>query len=405
MLYFLLIIQLLILYYYNIKSNYNYSSFSTFIVFWLIFYILVPVITIYLDISFWGFKLDDYLYTFAAFINTVFLIFFCITYQFFKRVKVSYSTSIRLADKNYILLYFVLFFVFILQLYLSNFSFLSLFLRDYDDPLIDKKITLPSLFWMINMTSIKIFPIITYLLLSVYSKENFTTKHKIIMILFCLIIASPLVLPRYLAACFYISILYVEGIFNRFLKYKYLLICAILLLFPIFDLVRNIDLLMNNSFTSLLQFILISNIKSGHLDAFQSVMMAVKSDYISLGEQLVGNLLFFIPRDIWIAKPESSAILLANMNQLDYTNISLSFIGEGFINFSLVGVIIFAISLGAFLSYYDKKLRIRSNVFSIMLVPLVVIIMRGDLITAVSTTIGIITGIIFWSPIIKYLIK
>jgi len=71
---------------------------------------------------------------------------------------------------------------------------------------------------------------------------------------------------------------------------------------------------------------------------------------ITYGRQLVGALLFFVPRSIWPNKPVGSGHFVAeNMLMTRYsfwfTNISMPFPGEGYINFGILGIILFAFIL------------------------------------------------------------
>ena len=63
------------------------------------------------------------------------------------------------------------------------------------------------------------------------------------------------------------------------------------------------------------------------------------------GKQLLGAMLFFIPRSIWPSKPIGSGATIAIYQRQSFKNISCPIIGEAIINFGIIGVIIFAVAI------------------------------------------------------------
>ncbi|WP_298893567.1 O-antigen polysaccharide polymerase Wzy [uncultured Psychroserpens sp.] len=84
---------------------------------------------------------------------------------------------------------------------------------------------------------------------------------------------------------------------------------------------------------------------------------AEKND-LSYGRQLSGGVFFFVPRKIWNDKPISTGEYIGEYLSSEYgekgkrsfNNLSNPFVSEGYINFGIVGVILFAITLAYFLS-------------------------------------------------------
>jgi oligosaccharide repeat unit polymerase len=96
-----------------------------------------------------------------------------------------------------------------------------------------------------------------------------------------------------------------------------------------------------------------------HYDAWANLIASlqyVQVEGIRFGEQLLGALFFFVPRDIWPDKPIASGQLLGEHLVLYYnlwfTNISFPLPAEGYVDFGIFGVIGF----GGLLAYYSKRL-------------------------------------------------
>ncbi|GAA4891335.1 hypothetical protein GCM10023311_14610 [Flaviramulus aquimarinus] len=92
---------------------------------------------------------------------------------------------------------------------------------------------------------------------------------------------------------------------------------------------------------------------------FSATIEHVEKDTFSFGEQLSGAVFFFVPRKIWESKPISSGEFIGNYlrdnygdptNPYYFTNLSNPFVSEGYINFGLLGVILFAILLAFFMT-------------------------------------------------------
>lgn len=88
---------------------------------------------------------------------------------------------------------------------------------------------------------------------------------------------------------------------------------------------------------------------AGDYDAFTTLCMTidhVAQHGISWGRQMVGVLLFFIPRQFWQSKPIGSGATVANNAGMSFTNISCPLPGEAYINFGVLGIVSGAFFLG-----------------------------------------------------------
>jgi len=132
----------------------------------------------------------------------------------------------------------------------------------------------------------------------------------------------------------------------------------------------------------------------------------VQANGVTYGRQLLGVFLFWVPRSIWFNKPVGSGAFVAkNMLMTNYnmwfTNISMPFPGEGYINFGLLGVFLFALILSIvskmtdeFYKYNDLRLIVSLYVSFHM-----VFMLRGDLMTSFAYLVGVLLAI-FVTPVI-----
>lgn len=221
-------------------------------------------------------------------------------------------------------------------------------------------------------------PAICFLLFKYYNKKNILAE--IVLLSLMLITNAPTAIPRFAVAAFYIPLVFVyfKSIHRKY-NFALFMVLALLIIFPILDIVRNEnrEYSLVNSFSMMLD---------GHFDSYQMFMRVVSTEYITYGKQLLGVIFFFIPRSIWMSKPIGSGYLIAHENNYYFDNLSMNFFGEGYINFGVVGVLIFAIVLAYYNARVDRKYWIegynRSPYFALFFgisIGMEFIIMRGAL--------------------------
>mgnify|MGYP006089875357 FL=1 len=255
---------------------------------------------------------------------------------------------------------------------------------------------------------IRPMPIVLLVIFIYFYKKNkkfFTHNQKLkslIMLFFLTILsvflASPTAIARWQSATLYIPFLI---IFTRIWEKPYMmqasLLCGLFIVFPFLDKFR--------SFTSWSQFdfkIDYNWMHEMHFDAYQNFVRVIEIDLITYGNQLIGALLFFIPRSLWVEKPIGSGSYLAI--KLDYTfgGISMPFIAEGYINFGLFGSLFFMLFLGIILGNLDRvawKLKKANKdclflYYYYFLFGIIFFTMRGDLINGISMIFGMTLS--FW---------
>ena len=130
-----------------------------------------------------------------------------------------------------------------------------------------------------------------------------------------------------------------------------------------------------------------------HFDASQNFMTIMKLNLVTWGRQLVGALLFWFPRSLWESKPLGSGAFSAEQYS-DFTNISMPWFAEGYINFGFCGIFLFTILLSWFCSFYDSKYWENTNTYKkitpyyLLLVSSLLFILRGDLMSSLAYTLA-----------------
>jgi hypothetical protein len=166
-------------------------------------------------------------------------------------------------------------------------------------------------------------------------------------------------------------------------------------------------------YESFLRFGTISGaFESLHYDAFSNILATleyVEINGIAFGYQLLGVILFFIPRSIWVSKPTSTGELigeyLMNTTPRDYSNLSNAVVSEGYINLGVFGVVLFAIILAyfivKFISWMISKNYFKEFIAFYFALHLL-FLLRGDLTNGVSYFVGPLLSIYF---VPKFLIR
>lgn len=134
----------------------------------------------------------------------------------------------------------------------------------------------------------------------------------------------------------------------------------------------------------------------GDFDAFpqlNATLLHVQDHGTSHGGQVLGAMLFFLPRVIWPGKAVDTGVLLGRENSLGNVNLSAPLWAEGFINFGVVGVIAFLAVFG----YIMHKLVVHARQLGLGPAPEYLIgvfsfvLLRGSLLQSMGTTFVLVT--------------
>lgn len=206
-------------------------------------------------------------------------------------------------------------------------------------------------------------------------------------------VCFPFSLTRFVLATVYLGVYLVATKRSEFSNkiFVYLFVLAVIIAFPLFGG-------LSYGFNGIAGFVdnVLGVIKefnkqylTANYDAYANFVETIEycsENDVTFGRQLLGCFLFFVPRKFWPNKPIGSGAFLAESTGKSFTNIAMPFVGEGYINFGFVGVLVFAVLLGWFsskmdYSYWKKDKFHVNNIYPYLLV-FSFFMMRGDLMTS-----------------------
>jgi hypothetical protein len=211
--------------------------------------------------------------------------------------------------------------------------------------------------------------------------------------------AFPTAIARFLVAMFYIPIALIYfPAFRSGGLFATLLVASLLFIFPFLDQFREFA-----GFHTLQLLPSIDYFYAAHFDAYENFASAIDMDFVTYGWQLLGVILFYVPRALWAEKPIGSGQEMAEQSFYSFDNISMPFLGEGFVNFGSLGVLAFAVCLAYGMSALDRffatsveNFRASSymTAFYFYLVGSLFFILRGDLLSSFAfTSAGVVVAL------------
>lgn len=103
------------------------------------------------------------------------------------------------------------------------------------------------------------------------------------------------------------------------------------------------------------------SLATGDFDAYSMVGYTIEyareGPGATHGLQLLGVVLFFVPRSLWPDKPFGSGYEVAVQGQFPFYVVSSSPVAEGFVNFGWVGIVLFAVALSWAFGLADASFR------------------------------------------------
>lgn len=378
--------------------NDKYKNFSLYKIFFLFTYFflgIAPIIQFHKKGSYFGAPLiteEWYFYT------NILIILICVFYKFIYNFFIKFTqidninlskfkSPDKLSTYKGVVLIFLSIISFLSVLYINNFSVISMLVRGGEF-----KRELDSDATTMNILVGQFLIPISFLCFLFYittNKRNMLIT--IVLFLLAVITCSPFGIPRFYAAAIYLPLLL---IISDFLRRKNVfsgtIIFGLLFIFPTLDYFRYFDDLSKVKFG--LDFKMFD---SGHFDSYQNFSLILSHSEITWGYQLLGVIFFWIPRSIWESKPEGSGSYLAKQLNFSFDNISANFFAEGYINFGVLGILIFIIIISYATAFADKvywiKLHKADNFLKIayfILLGMLFFMLRGDLLSSFAFTVG-----------------
>ena len=239
---------------------------------------------------------------------------------------------------------------------------------------------------------IRPLPMVCYLIAKEQNKSLLVRGILLFMMLVCLF---PTAMSRNAVAMYWLPVaLLAFKPFKRQDLFVLTMLGGLLIVFPFFDNFRYFNGNISFSFS-------FDYLNTMNFDASQEFMITMKLKLVTWGRQLLGTLLFFVPRKIWPTKPLGSGATLAGVQGV-FSNISMPFVSEGYISFGYVGIFVYAFIMAFVSAYFDKNYWHARNEairnwfapFFFVLVGSAPYLMRGDLMSSFAYVLAIFFNIV-----------
>ena len=213
-----------------------------------------------------------------------------------------------------------------------------------------------------------------------------------------LVSCFPAAMARYNMACIYgaLLLLVCAPLFEKKGLFPVLFLIAFLVIFPAANSYRWEDFTFSMFGEAIVDAI--GNLPRGFCavdyDAYSMVartLQYVGSVGATGGYQLLGSLLFFVPRALWPTKPEGSGNLVCAAQGQTQLNISSPLPAEGIVNFGIAGLLIFAVVAALVCRHLDRwfvESESPLRLFYPFACLLLFFMMRGDLLSSFAFTVG-----------------
>lgn len=239
----------------------------------------------------------------------------------------------------------------------------------------------------------------------------------VVSLAICVIACAPTGMPRYSAAAIWGCILIVSlDILNKKVLFPLMFFIALLVVFPAINVFKGVDYSSADIVGSL--FSTLGSIPTILLEvSYDTYSIMLRTiDYvntygISFGYQLLGAILFFVPRSLWVDKPFGSGATVVAAQGQTVTNVACPLPGEGIINFGIAGFFLFAVLASFFIARCDQKYWCSTKrslflqIFYPQLIFLFFFIMRGDLMSSLAYTVAFGATNYVWATINDWLLS
>ena len=342
-----------------IKDKTPYSLNKTFWYFNLIFYVLSPITQYLSNYNVWSYELNNQDYLFGNFMILISIFSYLAIYKRVKSSDIKREKVIHIEVKNYIV-----FFLFALSLLcfiiaIRDIGFANLFSRTENN----YSLVGNSMFNSIFTHLLKCIPVYAFVI--TYYKYNKLNLITLLLLLEIFLLNFPTSTTRFWMGAIFIGLFLIifnkkmvnNRIYDLLILITFTILFSFLYLFKFYDF--NYILQEGVNFQSIAE-----SYNSVDYDAFSIIPRTrhyVKNyDYV-YGHQLLGTILFMIPRGIWPNKPVPSGQFIVETQNQGYTNISCPLISEAYLNFGVIGVIMFHLLLALICRKLDTVYWTKAN--------------------------------------------
>jgi hypothetical protein len=377
---------------------------KTFGVFNFFFFSLAPIVqfknysSFYIDRTF---SIEMYL-NLALLLNVV-LVLYILMYSWFfysfSKNEIKKNEEIKMVKVNPYTLFLLSVLAFFSYLFLIKFDFSLLFIR-------------PPMFYLKHNTNfgflgyaillvVKLIPFIVLVYYKLLNPRN--DKFTLLLLAVVILVFLPTASERVYTGLVYLPLflLFIPKLKEGY-NFIVLFFFGLLIVFPVlnnfrYGFVNDIDWTYEM-------------FNTGHFDAFQNFMILLDEQIITYGRQLLGSVLFFVQENTWPGRPVGSGHLLGEHVGYEFLNVAMPFFGEGYVNFGLIGVLLFVIIAAVFNSFFDvldknNPLNIFFTIGFYILIAFELYILRGDLMSSIKISTSIILAVTIVYFYIKLLIS
>lgn len=392
------IIQIFSLYKIFSLSNRSFSLNKIFYLFILFFFGIAPLIQYNLKASFFGAREIKEIEYFTI---NILIIFIIIIYQIFyslfsissvdnknlRSIKKFEIKNKYIISQNIKLLILSLL-SFLIYYWFNNFNIYSMLIRGGEFKESNQD-TSSSLMLVITQVVRPISMIVLFYYLMTPKRNKIILS---ILFLLAVLTCFPLGMPRFFAAALYIPLLLITIPYMRKgNNFSLIFVLSLLVIFPFLNSFRDFD--RDTKIDLAPDFDMFT---TGHFDSYQNFALIILEDIVTWGNQLLGVLLFWLPRTVWPDKPIGSGAYLAHQMNFSFDNVSANYFAEGYINFGFFGVFLFIIILAYFTArmdklYWQNVTKLDNNLFKVIyyiMLGMLFFVMRGDLLSSFAFTIG-----------------
>ncbi len=334
-------------------DKYDFSLNKVFWYFSFYFFFLAPFFQYISGYDCWGYNINE-----ATYIKTnLLLLLWFIVYSYVHFYKKSKFFNIKapkiISEKRSVLNFLTVCSIFSLLFLIGNVGLNNMFAKSSN---------------FITMGDSSISALLTGIIRSIplysvlYSIYYFSKHRKGIFYVFLLLIITfivdfPQSISRYMIGFVYIAILLAvlrKKLTSR--KFDIILILIFSIVFPMFQIFKwytfeqvleKPSILIENSSKSY------NNVDFDAYSMFSRTINYTDSSGLKYGKQLSSSLFFIIPRKIWNNKPQPTGLVVAEAQNQFFTNVSAPLVAEGYIDFGIIGVIVYAIIVSIVITKMD----------------------------------------------------
>lgn len=235
----------------------------------------------------------------------------------------------------------------------------------------------------------------------------FKRKGKYSILIFCLLFVlilitkNPLIERRHALGPTYLLILFVvfDKWFNSNRRTFVFSFLFFLIFFPLTSLLTHGDTLLRGEFSNIsVSEVIGKHFVELHYDAWANLSATleyVRVRDFTYGQQLLGTLFFYFPRFLWVGKPQPTGAEVGDylMQRYDmwFNQLSSPIVAEGYIDFGVLGVVIYAIGFGYLCAFLGRSIRESNGLgkyTSIYVAISLMAVLRGPLMPTFSFTLG-----------------